>query len=76
MAATFSPSPAPAYKVSKAALNMLTVQYALSLKNEGFTAVVISPGVSEVQNRRTGDMPPLSHETPQTLITHLGWRSG
>ncbi|KAK4088073.1 hypothetical protein Purlil1_7552 [Purpureocillium lilacinum] len=44
MAATFSPSPAPAYKVSKAALNMLTVQYALSLKNEGFTAVVISPG--------------------------------
>ncbi|UNI21105.1 hypothetical protein JDV02_007123 [Purpureocillium takamizusanense] len=44
MAGTFAPSRAPAYKISKAALNMLTVQYALSLGDEGFTVVAISPG--------------------------------
>jgi NAD(P)-dependent dehydrogenase (short-subunit alcohol dehydrogenase family) len=36
----------PAYKVSKAALNMLTVQYAQSYAKEGFTFLAISPGVS------------------------------
>lgn len=36
----------PAYKISKAALNSLTVQYALDLEEEGFTIVPISPGVS------------------------------
>ncbi|EFR02110.1 short-chain dehydrogenase/reductase SDR [Nannizzia gypsea CBS 118893] len=44
MAANFKPAPAPAYKISKAALNMLTVQYAQSLEEEGFTFVAISPG--------------------------------
>ncbi|KAJ6445897.1 emp24/gp25L/p24 family protein [Purpureocillium lavendulum] len=44
MAATFHLSPSPAYKISKAALNMLTVQYALSLADEGFTVITISPG--------------------------------
>ncbi|KAF3398275.1 hypothetical protein F1880_005607 [Penicillium rolfsii] len=34
----------PSYKVSKAALNMLTVQYALSLADEGFIIIAISPG--------------------------------
>ncbi|OAL23532.1 hypothetical protein AYO20_10977 [Fonsecaea nubica] len=34
----------PAYKVSKAALNMLTVQYALELGKEGFTFLLVSPG--------------------------------
>ncbi|KAH6957474.1 hypothetical protein DER45DRAFT_507046 [Fusarium avenaceum] len=34
----------PSYKVSKAALNMLTVQYALALGDAGFTAIVVSPG--------------------------------
>jgi NAD(P)-dependent dehydrogenase (short-subunit alcohol dehydrogenase family) len=33
-----------AYKISKAALNMLTVQYAFNLESEGFTVVAISPG--------------------------------
>lgn len=36
----------PAYKISKAALNMLTVQYAVSYPDQGFTFVALSPGVS------------------------------
>lgn len=36
----------PSYKISKAALNMLTVQYSISLRKEGFTVIAISPGVS------------------------------
>ena len=35
----------PAYNTTKAALNMLTVQYALSLESEGFTVFCVSPGV-------------------------------
>ncbi|THV47317.1 hypothetical protein BGAL_0319g00080 [Botrytis galanthina] len=34
----------PAYKVSKAALNMLTVQYAQSYADEGFTFLAVNPG--------------------------------
>lgn len=34
----------PAYKISKAALNMLTVQYATELAPENFTVFAISPG--------------------------------
>lgn len=37
--------PLPAYKISKAALNALTVQYALALQKEGFVVVAINPGV-------------------------------
>lgn len=37
--------PTPAYKVSKAAVNMLTVQWAESLENDGFTVLAICPGV-------------------------------
>ncbi|KAL8881512.1 MAG: hypothetical protein Q9198_001294 [Flavoplaca austrocitrina] len=36
--------PAPAYKISKAAMNALTVQYALDFEKEGFTFVALSPG--------------------------------
>ncbi|KAI8931410.1 hypothetical protein NX059_011740 [Plenodomus lindquistii] len=36
--------PAPAYKISKAALNALTVQYALDHQEEGFTFMALSPG--------------------------------
>ncbi|KAJ3525768.1 hypothetical protein NM208_g11498 [Fusarium decemcellulare] len=43
-APAFMHVPAYAYKVAKAALNMLTVQYAHSLKEEGFTFVAVSPG--------------------------------
>ncbi|EIT74387.1 hypothetical protein AFCA_011262 [Aspergillus flavus] len=34
----------PAYKISKAALNALTVQYAMSYKDEGFIFLAVSPG--------------------------------
>ncbi|POR36187.1 Putative short chain oxidoreductase [Tolypocladium paradoxum] len=44
MAPDFMSSPAPAYKISKAALNMLTAQYAQSLASQGFTVIAISPG--------------------------------
>ncbi|BDD55990.1 hypothetical protein MAP00_001470 [Monascus purpureus] len=44
LASKFQLFPVPAYKVSKAALNMLTVQYALALEDEGFTVFTISPG--------------------------------
>ncbi|MCJ1238360.1 hypothetical protein MMC14_006349 [Varicellaria rhodocarpa] len=44
MAPIYQQFPVPAYKVSKAALNMLTVQYALNYRKEGFTFIAISPG--------------------------------
>ncbi|KAK3984331.1 hypothetical protein QBC44DRAFT_337171 [Cladorrhinum sp. PSN332] len=34
----------PAYKISKAAMNALTVQWALDYEKEGFTFVAVSPG--------------------------------
>ncbi|KAM3478158.1 hypothetical protein MY5147_002319 [Beauveria neobassiana] len=36
--------PVPAYKITKAAMNMLSVQYALDYGKEGFTIVAVSPG--------------------------------
>ncbi|KIW09788.1 hypothetical protein PV08_11888 [Exophiala spinifera] len=36
--------PTPSYKISKAALNMLTVQYAQEYAKEGFTIFALSPG--------------------------------
>ncbi|TKX21183.1 hypothetical protein C1H76_6724 [Elsinoe australis] len=44
MSAFFKHQPTPAYKVSKAALNMLTVQYSEALEGEGFTVVALCPG--------------------------------
>lgn len=38
-------APCPAYKISKAALNALMVQYALSYEEEGFVFLAVSPGV-------------------------------
>lgn len=37
--------PAPAYKISKAAMNALTVQYALDHGKEGFSFMALCPGV-------------------------------
>ncbi|OJJ42406.1 hypothetical protein ASPZODRAFT_20522 [Penicilliopsis zonata CBS 506.65] len=37
-------APCPAYKISKAALNALTVQYALSYEDEGFIFFAVNPG--------------------------------
>lgn len=36
--------PTPSYKVAKAALNMLTVDFANSLRDEGFLVMAVSPG--------------------------------
>ncbi|KAF5135182.1 C-factor [Metarhizium anisopliae] len=36
--------PVPAYKITKAAMNMLSVQYAIDYEKEGFTVVAVSPG--------------------------------
>ncbi|KAI1176630.1 NAD(P)-binding protein [Nemania sp. FL0916] len=36
--------PCPAYKVSKAAMGALTVQYALEYENEGFSFIALCPG--------------------------------
>ena len=46
LSSVFQSMPVPAYKVSKAALNMLTLQYAHAYGREGFTFLAISPGVS------------------------------
>lgn len=37
-------APTASYKISKAALNMMTAQYSLDLKDEGFIVAGISPG--------------------------------
>ncbi|KFY42559.1 hypothetical protein V494_02359 [Pseudogymnoascus sp. VKM F-4513 (FW-928)] len=44
LAEPFGIFPLPAYKVSKAALNALTVQWALALASEGFVVSGINPG--------------------------------
>ena len=46
MSQRYSIFPVPAYKIAKAALNMLTLQYGQSFAKDGFTFVSISPGVS------------------------------
>ncbi|KAM3067367.1 hypothetical protein ACMFMF_009858 [Clarireedia jacksonii] len=44
MASAYAMAPVPAYKISKAALNILTVQYAHSFAQEEFTFLAVSPG--------------------------------
>jgi len=44
MSDRFHQGSAPAYKISKAALNMLTVQYSYDLGKEGYIVFAISPG--------------------------------
>lgn len=39
-------APAHGYKISKTALNMLNLQWALEYQEKGFTFLNISPGVS------------------------------
>ncbi|CZT05500.1 related to short chain oxidoreductase (CsgA) [Rhynchosporium agropyri] len=48
LAGSYSFSPSPAYKITKAALNMLTIQYALDYAEKGFTIFALSPGVSKL----------------------------
>lgn len=51
LAEPFSIFPLPAYKISKAALNALTVQWAFALASEGFVVTAINPGVSLTLSR-------------------------
>ncbi|KAL8905847.1 MAG: hypothetical protein Q9171_006513 [Xanthocarpia ochracea] len=53
--------PAPAYKISKAAMNALTVQYALDFEKEGFTFMALSPGWMKTE-LGGGDMADLTAE--------------
>jgi NAD(P)-dependent dehydrogenase (short-subunit alcohol dehydrogenase family) len=64
-----------AYKVSKAGLHMLNKQYALDLKDEGFTCLLISPGVSlqaKHGSRNPHDTNP-SHIVAQDNHRHRLW---
>ncbi|EYE92425.1 SDR family oxidoreductase [Aspergillus ruber CBS 135680] len=61
--------PVPAYKVSKAALNMLTVQYAQSFAEQGFTFLAISPGW--VRTNLGGDAADLSVEQSSTGVLEI-----
>lgn len=45
-----------AYKVSKAGLHMLNKQYSLDLADEGFTCLLVSPGVSLRPTRLISDI--------------------
>ncbi|KAF5007360.1 hypothetical protein FDECE_6291 [Fusarium decemcellulare] len=71
-APAFMHVPAYAYKVAKAALNMLTVQYAHSLKEEGFTFVAVSPGVRIPSPSISPHMDQKTNERLQWVKTELG----
>ncbi|XRM40500.1 hypothetical protein ABZX51_003818 [Aspergillus tubingensis] len=64
----------PSYKVSKAALNMLTVQYALSYANKGFTFIVLSPGW--VKTDLGGDDADIDADTSTNAVLDLISRVG
>ncbi|RDW81035.1 SDR family oxidoreductase [Aspergillus mulundensis] len=59
-------SPAPAYKITKAAMNALTVQYALDYEKEGFTFMALSPGWLKTE-LGGGDMADLTAEEGAAL---------
>lgn len=52
LASQYTNQAAPAYKISKTALNMLTVQYALEFGKEGLIFILANPGVS-IPTRKT-----------------------
>ena len=57
LSSNFAPMPAPDYKITKAALNMLTVQYAQAFAKDGFTFFTISPGVRSIPIPFSGNLP-------------------
>jgi len=67
MASKYSTVAPPAYKVSKAALNMLTAQYAQSYEKEGFTFIAVSPG--RLRTDMGGESGDLDVETGQRLCS-------
>ncbi|KAH8807851.1 hypothetical protein F5884DRAFT_881366 [Xylogone sp. PMI_703] len=59
LSSCFAANPFISYKVSKAALNMLTVQYAQELGPKGFTVVAVSPGWLKTDlGGSNADLPP------------------
>jgi NAD(P)-dependent dehydrogenase (short-subunit alcohol dehydrogenase family) len=40
----YAVAPFPSYKISKAAVNMLMIQYAMALEPKGFTVFAVNPG--------------------------------
>ncbi|EAW25640.1 putative short chain oxidoreductase (CsgA) [Aspergillus fischeri NRRL 181] len=59
LAPVYKGSPTPAYKITKAALNMLTVQYAQDYASEGFTFLAVSPGWLQTEmGGSRADLPP------------------
>ncbi|KAJ9615696.1 hypothetical protein H2200_001772 [Cladophialophora chaetospira] len=61
IASRFAAYPVSTYKVSKAAVNALTVQWSLELAKEGFTVIAASPGW--LRTDLGGDQADLSVET-------------
>ncbi|PYH80975.1 short-chain dehydrogenase-like protein [Aspergillus uvarum CBS 121591] len=68
-ASRFVRAAAPAYKFTKAALSMLTVQYAQSFAREGFIFMIISPGW--VRTGLGGDNADLTPEQSATAVFDL-----
>lgn len=62
------PRASPSYKVTKAALNMLMIQYACELEERGFTVVGITPGVSFQPNPQLN-----RHKNTVRLLTNLSF---
>ncbi|KAL8780239.1 MAG: hypothetical protein Q9213_006561 [Squamulea squamosa] len=67
--------PAPAYKISKAAMNSLTVQYALDYEKEGFTFMALSPGWMKTE-LGGGEMADLTAEEGAKASLDLIFRPG
>lgn len=70
--ATYSAVPTPAYKITKAALNMLTVQYSLAFADQGFTFVAITPGW--IQTDLGGPSADLTIEQGSKAVTDIIFR--
>ncbi|KAL4981292.1 hypothetical protein BDW68DRAFT_193044 [Aspergillus falconensis] len=73
-AAAWAAQDSLSYKVSKAALNMMTVQYALSFADEGFTFIILSPGW--VKTDLGGDEADIDVETSTRAVLDLISRVG
>ncbi|KAF2852125.1 NAD(P)-binding protein [Plenodomus tracheiphilus IPT5] len=67
--------PAPAYKISKAAMNALTVQYALEYEKEGFTFIALCPGWLKT-DLGGGDMADLTPEEGAKASLDLIFQKG
>ncbi|TID26679.1 putative short chain oxidoreductase [Venturia nashicola] len=70
----FSFAPGAAYKVSKAALNMLTRQYALAFSEDAITFIAISPGYikTKMGDEHDADLLP---ETSADAVLRAAWKA-